>query len=152
MKRLHSLFFSPYKIDLQVRSFSHSSLQSSNESTFRMRLALLSLPLRQALKVGVQVPCRVNKTGLLVKICLNLNWAVFRNSFLNVFSTLNWFLHTNMLTLSPSFAITTILFNPLLTAIVSRSTKLLTTTQSTFVVTLSQTWFAQVLEWQTEVR
>ena len=74
------------------------------------------------------------------------------NSFLNVFSTLNWFLHTNMLTLSPSFAITTILFNPLLTAIVSRSTKFLTTTQSTFVVTLSQTWFAQVLEWQTEVR
>ena len=75
MKRLHNLFSSPYKIDLQVRSFSHSSLQSSNEATFRMRFALLSLPLRQALKVGVQVPCRVNKTVSLVKFCLNLNWA-----------------------------------------------------------------------------
>ena len=69
-----------------------------------------------------------------------------------MFSTLNWFLYTNMMTLSPSFAITAILFNSLFTAIVSSSAEFLTTTQSTFVVTLSQTWFAQVLEWQTEVR
>ena len=69
-----------------------------------------------------------------------------------MFSTLNWFLYTNMMTLSPSFAITAILFNSLFTAIVSSSAEFLTTTQSTLVVTLSQTWFAQVLEWQTEVR